>query len=280
MGKIKKLFGNFNMTWSRVLILSAAAAIYTAFVNIVPLFNDTSVQDIAVYLDWWFVFAIFIVVNCNKWWEASLKCFVFFLVSQPLIYLIEVPFSSLGWSLFGYYGYWAKITLLTLPGAAAAFLLKKKNWLSVLVLSVATGYFAYSCVMYFTMAVWNFPHHILSCICSVFLALFFIFILLDKKELRTAALILFVLILIIFVIISLISASDNTKTIDLGDGEWSYTVEDDSIVAVEIGQNNIAAVSPRKSGGTYVRFSNADGNEREYYVTVSGGGVWVYEFTD
>ena len=152
MEKIQKYFGELNMTWPRVILLAIMTAVYTALINQVPILKDTSFQDIAINVDWWILFAVFIIVNCKTWWEASLKCFMFFLVSQPLIYLIEVPFYEYGWEIFRYYDYWFKITLLTLPGAVIAFQLKRKNWLSILVLSVATGYLAYSSVDYFRAA--------------------------------------------------------------------------------------------------------------------------------
>ncbi len=41
--------------------------------------------------------------------------FFFFLISQPLIYLLQVPFSSMGFELFIYYKYWFIWTLLTIP---------------------------------------------------------------------------------------------------------------------------------------------------------------------
>ena len=176
MEKIKKYFGEFNMTWSRVILLAIITAVYTALINQVSFLESTSFQDIAINLEWWFLFAIFIIVNCNKWWEASLKCFVFFLVSQPLIYLIEVPFYEYGWEIFQYYDYWFKITLLTLPGAVIAFQLKRKNWLSVLILSVATGYLSAASVRYFRAAMANFPNHLLSSIFCLALAVFFVFV--------------------------------------------------------------------------------------------------------
>lgn len=118
---MKKYFGEYNIRWSRVIILAVITAVYTAVINLMPFLKETSFQDIAISLECWILFAVFIIVNCKNWWEASLKCFVFFLISQPLIYLIEVPFNSLGWRIFQYYKYWFIMTVLTLPGAVVAF---------------------------------------------------------------------------------------------------------------------------------------------------------------
>lgn len=275
MSKIRKLFGEYNMTWPKVIIFAVITAVYTALINQVPFLYDTSFQDIAIAFECWFLFAIFIIVNCKTWLEASLKTFVFFLISQPLIYLIEVPF--LGWSVFGYYKYWAVITVLTLPGAAIAFLLKKKNWLSVLVLSVATGYLAYACVSYSRTAIHDFPHHLLSAIFCFALAIFFVFVLLDEKKHRIAALAIFAVVMIISAAVIHLS-NPGTAAIDLGEGKWKYTIQDDTFFDVEIYEDNSAVITGKKDGSTYLIFTDENGTEQEYYVTVSGGGVTVNTF--
>ena len=272
MEKIGKYFGEFNITWPRVILLAIITAVYTALINQVPFLKDTSFQDIAIYLDWWILFAVFIIVNCEKWWEAALKCFVFFLVSQPLIYLIEVPFVSDGWGIFRYYDYWFKITLLTLPGAVIAFQLKRKDWMSVAVLSVATGYLAYASVDYFRAAMANFPNHLLSSIFCLALAVFFVFVLLDKKKHRIAALTVIAAVLIACIAFT---GPDKKEEIFLDEGIWTYSMEDESVVVVEITDGNHVTLTAKRDGNTFIRFENADGTEQNYYVTVSGGSIWV-----
>ena len=103
------------MSWPVVIAMAVALGVWTALMAmLVP--DGNSFHDIAVTAEWWVLPAIIIIVNCKKPWEAALKVFAFFLVSQPLVYLIQVPFNSMGWGLFQYYPYWFKITLLTLPG--------------------------------------------------------------------------------------------------------------------------------------------------------------------
>lgn len=273
MNKIKKLFGEYNMTWVKVIILAVASAVLTAVLNLIPALKDTSFQDIAIAYECWILFAVFIIVNCKKWWEASLKCFVFFLISQPLIFLIEVPF--LGWGVFDYYKYWFVVTLLTLPGAVAAYQLKRRDWLSVLVMSVANGYLAYMCVKYFRSALAEFPNHLLSSVFCLALAIFFVFVFLDKKQLRIAALAVIAAVLIGTGIYTQAALS---QEVYIGEGEWSYTVEDESVVDVEM-TDGTATFKAKNKGGTSVLFKAADGTEHEYYATVTGGGVFVNEFT-
>ena len=62
-------------------------------------------------------FAVIIMSNCKKPLESALKTFAFFLISQPLIYLLQVPFSPMGWGLFSYYPYWFYWTPATFPMA-------------------------------------------------------------------------------------------------------------------------------------------------------------------
>ena len=176
---MKKLFGGITMSWKRVLLFAFGAGILTAVLNLIPPLQDTSFSDIAVNLEWWFLFALIIVTSCGDWKEAAAKCFVFFLVSQPLVYLIEVPFSSLGWGIFQYYRYWGLVTLLTVPGAVIAFRVKKGDWLSVGILSVATVYLAVQGVEYAQMAMNRFPRHLLSAVFCFALAIVFIFFLID-----------------------------------------------------------------------------------------------------
>ena len=95
--------------------------------------------------------------NCQKPLESACKTFVFFLVSQPLIYLIQVPFSQLGWGLFGYYRYWFILTLLTFPAAWVGWYIKKRSWLSLLILSPVLCLLTYDYVFGFQTAAKHFP---------------------------------------------------------------------------------------------------------------------------
>ena len=270
--KIKKLFGGIEMTWLRVILLAVATGLLTAIVALIPGLKDTSFHDIAVNLDCWILFAVFIIVNCKKWWEASLKCFVFFLISQPLVYLIQVPFVSLGWQLFTlYYGYWFKITLLTLPGAVIAYQLKRKDWISVAVLAVANGYLAFMSAKYLTTAFTNSGRHILSAIFCLALALLFIWLFIDKKIQKIVS----VSIVAIVFIFSLIAANrGHTHVINLDEGNWSYSEFDESVFSVEI-EDGKAKLKSIHDGNSFITFTNENGEAREYFVTVSGGNFWV-----
>lgn len=161
---LKRLFGDTNMTWPRVILFAIVAGLYTGAVMLIPFLKDTSFQDIGINYEWWVIFAIIIVVNCKKGWEAMLKCFVFFLVSQPLVYIVEIIAGSLpfdmGWSY--YRSIWLPMTMLTLPGGFIAYFCQKQNALGATILGLGNTIQAVLAVYYLGMAIKNFPHHILS----------------------------------------------------------------------------------------------------------------------
>ncbi len=140
---LKKLFPG-RISWWEVIIFAVATALMTAAFLISPIFENTSFQRMGVYLEAWIFFAVIIMANCQKPLESALKTFVFFLVSQPLIYLFQVPFSTMGWGLFGYYRTWFIWTLFTFPMAFVGWYITKKNWLSLLILSPVLVFLAYT----------------------------------------------------------------------------------------------------------------------------------------
>ena len=198
---MKKLFGGIDLTWKKLIIFAILAGVYTAIMALLPITANTSFRDIAVYLDWWILFGIIIICNSKSPLDSAFKCFVFFLISQPLIYLIQVPFSSLGWQLFGYYRYWFCWTIACFPMGFIGYYIKKKNILSVLILSPMIIVLVFQGLSYLNSATTNFPHHLLSGIfCFVLIVIISINIF-DNKKLRILllgiALIIAILILII-----------------------------------------------------------------------------------
>lgn len=280
--KIKKLFGNLNMTWPKVILLAIFSAVITAAFNVIPVFKDTSFSDMAVYLDVWFLYAVIIVMNCKKITEASLKTFVFFLISQPLIYLIEVPFVNIRWDIFQYYKYWFIVTLLTIPGAAIAYLVKKQNWLSVAILSVANGYLAYMSVRYTHTVMSSFPRHILSVVFCLGLAILFALVLLDDKKKKLVALAVIAIVVIVSAILIFNAGKGNSATIRLSsDGEWTYKIENatssEDFIDVEVGDGGFMTINTNKNGSAIITFTNEKGEEEAYTIVVDGKNLSISE---
>ena len=135
---MERIFGKLKMSWLFVILFAVIAGVYTGAVMLIPFLENTSFQDIGISYEWWVVFAVIIVVNCKKSWEAMLKCFVLFLISQPLVYLVEVLFGTLSAEMAMYYyrSIWLPMTFLTLPGGFIAFYCKKQNALGAVVLGL------------------------------------------------------------------------------------------------------------------------------------------------
>ena len=235
-----KLFGGIKMTWLRVIIFAVIAGAVTALAAmLIP--DGSSLHEIAVSLEAWILFAILIITNCEKPWEAALKTFVFFLISQPLVYLIQVPFSWMGWGLFRYYRYWFIITLLTLPGAFLGWYIRKDNLWSGVILSVMLALLAILGVRYAQDAVRHFPNHLLSALfCFGQIPLYICGILQNKKA-KAAALGITAAALAVFLGKSLLSPKMDLITVTDLDEEiypinevWTVRAEDESISTAEL----------------------------------------------
>lgn len=159
-----KLFGGLRMSWPAVILFALGAAVLTAVFLIVPVFEKTSFYRMGVQFEAWILFAVIIMSNCQKPIESALKTFVFFLVSQPLIYVFQVPFSPMGWGLLQYYRYWFLCTLLTFPMAFVGWYIKRKNWLSLLILSPVLFYLAYTSVFCFRFTLHHFPLRLVTAV--------------------------------------------------------------------------------------------------------------------
>lgn len=272
MNKCRNWFFNQTMSYPKVIIFAVITAAITAVLNLIPALKNTSFQDIAVTPECWILFAVFIIVNCKIWHEATIKTFLFFLISQPLIYLIEVPFSSLGFGLFQYYKYWGIITLLTLPGAAIAFLIKRKDWISVAVLSIANIMLASIGADHFWEAYTSFPRHLLSFIFCLTVAVFFVFLILEKKSHRYVA---FSVIVIAFAIALFMAKPVLSYKLLLPEGNWNYTMDNGSIVNLNMEDSSNCKLSYVSQGYDTLTFTNENGEILEYGVTVTGGGIFV-----
>lgn len=265
-----------KMSWATVIVFAVLSAVAVAVLKLIPALENTSFQDPAVYPEFWMLFGILIAVNCEKWWEASLKVVVFFLISQPLIYLIQVPFSPLGFGLFSYYKYWFIITLLTIPAGAAAFFLPKKNWIGTVTMIGGLGLCAAMAAIYFWEVVTSFPHHILSLVFCIGLAIWLLIRYADKKSIRIVGT---VIAAAVFVIMAITQRPILGTTLELNEGDWDCTlVEDPSIVEVAEDEENVFTVKAVENGTTFLTFTDEEGNVTEYVATVTNKGVYLSPF--
>ncbi len=227
---LHKIFGGIKMTWLFVTVFAVIAGAFTALMAItVP--SGWSFNQIAATLEAWVVFAVFIISNCKKPLEAACKTFVFFLISQPLVYLIQVPFSALGFELFMYYPYWFKITLLTFPGAFLGWFITKDKIYSGLILSVMTVLQMLIGIDYAKQCIADFPHMLfaaLFCFASVPVMIFGVF---RNAAARNAALAATVAGTVAISVFNYLNPAESIYYIPINtdaypiDTSWSVTVE-------------------------------------------------------
>lgn len=189
---LERLFGGLKMKWGGVLLFALLAGVYTGAVMLVPALKETSFQDIGISYEWWVVFAVIVAVNCRKCTGAAAKCFVFFLVSQPVVYLVQVLAGTLSFDLAKsfYLNTWLPMTVLTLPGGLIAFFSKKQNMLGAAVLGLGNTIEAVMGAAYAVSAYADFPHHLLSALFS-FASIVVMSLCIQKKaKCRAAALLI------------------------------------------------------------------------------------------
>ena len=184
------------MSWIHVIVFAVVAGAWTAAMNMIPITEGTSFRDIAITYEWWLIFAFIIAANCKKSWECALKVFVFFLISQPLIFGLEVVFGGLDAQLAYYYIYsnWGPKIIMTLPGGFIAFFINKQNWLGAIILGLGNAIQAIMGVAYIGEMMKNFPFHILSVIVSFASIFIMVWCIQKEKKFRIASLVVTALV--------------------------------------------------------------------------------------
>lgn len=132
MNILNKVFGNLRLTWTGTIVFGILCGAYTGIVMTIPALKNTSFQDIGIGFEWWILFAMLIITNSRSPAESACKTFAFFLISQPIVFLIQPN----GTDLFQrYYGIWFIWTLFTFPMAWIGWYTRKNNIPAVLILS-------------------------------------------------------------------------------------------------------------------------------------------------
>ena len=130
---MKKLFGGIDLTWQKVIIFAVIAGIYTAIMAMLPIANDTSFSDLTVTFEVWIFLGIFIIMNSKSAKDSALKCFIFFLISQPLVYLVQDAIYHQNLFL-KYYRFWVLWTIGCIPMGFIGYYMKKDKWWGLLIL--------------------------------------------------------------------------------------------------------------------------------------------------
>ena len=279
MKLLKKMFGGIDLTWPKVIIAAVTAGAFTAAMAIIPALKYTSFNTITVTLEVWILFGIIIIMNSKSNLDSALKCFVFFLISQPLVYLIQVPFSSLGWGIFVYYKYWFIWTLLCLPMGFIGYYMKKDKWWGLIILLpmiVITGYSYYG---YFQDFQFSMPRYILVCLFCVCAMILYPIAVFDDKKIRTAGAVIGAAIAVVLTVLCLMRPPvystdlmgnneehpfDDTYSVYLDDPKYG----DVKIVYLESINDYLLHADLKRSGDTVLTLESPTGEKTQYDVHI------------
>lgn len=182
-----------DMHFKKLILFAILAGVYTGVMALIPFFKDTSFADISISFEWWILFGVIIIMGSKSNLDAALKCFIFFLISQPIVYLVQVPFS--GFSIFRYYLNWIGWTILTIPMGFIGYYIKKNNWLSLVILCPVLMFVGYHIYTFLNSLILYFPYHILSIIFCILSMILYV-LLISNKKIRITGFIIGVLIII------------------------------------------------------------------------------------
>ena len=218
---MKKLFGEIDLTWKRTIIFAIIAGVYTAIMAMIPMAKDTSFADITVSFEVWIFFGILIIMNSKSAKDSALKCFVFFLISQPLVYLIQdvIKHSSLFITYYRNLVFW---TIATIPMGFIGYYMKKDEWWGLLILAPILVLLGEHYSTYLSKTMFSFPYHLLTTIfCLVTLIIYPIAIFNNKKN-KIVGIVISVLIILVMTGFALSKPSVYNTTIFVNGENYKF----------------------------------------------------------
>jgi hypothetical protein len=276
---LKKLFGGIDLTWPKLIAAAVAAGIFTAAMAIIPGLHYTSFIAVTVTFEVWILLGILIIMNSRSNLDSALKCFVFFLISQPLVYLLQVPFSWQGWGLFKYYRYWFLWTVLCFPMGFIGYYMKKGKWWGYLILLPMILLTGYSYLTYFSDFLFARPRYLLiSLFCACGMILYPVAIFEDRRIRALGAAVGAVLVTGATVLCLLRPPVYSTEILGSNaecsfDGSYSVSLEDAGMGDVEIRylesiEHYMVHADFRRAGKTVLTLESPGGEKTEYDLTV------------
>ena len=217
MEKIKRLFGGIDLTWKKIIIFAIIAGIYTAIMAMLPIAKDTSFSDLTVTFEVWILCGIFIIMNSKSAKDSAIKCFVFFLISQPLVYLIQdlINHSQL---FITYYKYWFIWTIATIPMGFIGYYMKKDKWWGLLILTPILIMLGEELGRYISFTMFSFPRHLLTTIFCIATLIIYPLAIFNNKKTKIVGLTISSIIIIAMIILNFLIPPVYSTDI-LADGE-------------------------------------------------------------
>ena len=292
MEKVKKLFGGIDLTWKKLIIFAVIAGVYTAVMAMLPIAEDTSFEDITISFEVWILFGILIIMNSKSAKDSALKCFVFFLISQPLVYLVQDIINHS--SLFStYYRFWILWTVCTIPMGFIGYYMKKDKWWGLLILIPMLVFLGLHYSGFLGETLYFFPHHLLSALFCVITMLLYSMFIFHNQRIKLAATITSIIILIVATFLSFANRTTYNSTLLVSDIETgvvfdnSYKVylKNDKMgeVHIEYDENledYKVDAEFKRAGKTDLILEDLNGNKTIYEIDVKRNTYNITKKTD
>ena len=268
-----KLYGGINLTWPGVILYAVGAAVLTTVFLVLPIFQGTSFARMGETLEAWVFFAVIIIANAKSPLDSALKTFVFFLISQPLIYLLQVPFTWQGWGIFQYYKHWFILTLCTFPAAYIGWYIRKKNWLSLLILMPVLILLAYLCEDGLKHVIHQFPSLLIMVVFCILQILIYLYAFTEKLPQRLVGVLVPIAVIAVMLLLP--------KNVDFSSSQFlpdnpvltenaEVTVDDSGIADISVsgtGEDSTVLVQAHAYGDTSFIIKDGD-KEYQYNIRI------------
>ena len=275
----KKLFGGINLTWPKLIIAAIAAGAFTALMANIPALKYTSFHAIVVTFEMWVLFGIIIIMNSKSNLDSAFKCFVFFLISQPLVYLLQVPFSWQGWGLFGYYKTWFIWTLLCFPMGFIGYFMKKGKWWGYLILLPMILLTADSYSLYFSDFLFYAPKYILIWLFCGCVIIFYPVLIFENKRIKLVGAVIGIGIVAVLTVLGLLNPPIYSTTLMVGGGENKFSEDymvylaDERYGTAEMRyesgiEDYLIHCDFKRAGKTILTIEAPDGSRTDYEITI------------
>ena len=226
-------------------------------------------------------------MNSEKPLDSALKCFIFFLISQPLIYLIQDVLN--GSKLFmTYYRNWVLWTVACLPMGFIGHYMKKDKWWGIIILLPMLAllfihYYGFLSELFFT-----FPVNLISTLFCLITMIVLPIAIFDNKIGKYIGLAISVILVIVGSVIAFTKPYVYTTEIFANseehpvDGSYKAYLTDSKYGDVEIIMDPrlddwVVKVSFKKTGKTQLVLEDKDGKETRYDIDIIGTGKYDYE---
>ena len=275
---MKKIFGGINLTWPKLIIIAIVAGIYTAIMAMLPVAKDTSFSDLTVTFEVWIFFGIFIIMNSKSAKDSALKCFIFFLISQPLVYLVQdtINHSNL---FLTYYRFWVVWTIACIPMGFIGYYMKKDKWWGLLILAPMLLFTAVEYSGYLSRTMFSFPRHLLTTIFCVGALIIYPLAIFENKKIKITGVVISGMMIFLVVLVCIMKPPvyftyilSNDEKYQFDDSYKAYLLDkkfgDLKIECDDETKDCMVYANFKKAGKTELILESADGKKIVFKLSI------------